>query len=77
MAWGYNPLTLSCTPLPCLADGTPLYLSGSDKSATAWKDRPHAWPVLWKHHGAQAQAGIVTNPFLDDNNDVLPDTINN
>jgi L-ribulokinase len=41
------------TPLPVLADGTPL----------CWveelADRPHAWPKLWKHHAAQAEADRV------------------
>jgi L-ribulokinase len=41
------------TPLPVLADGTPLCqvpeLSG----------RPHAWPKLWKHHAAQPQADRI------------------
>jgi L-ribulokinase len=41
------------TPLPALADGTPL----------CWlpelAERPHAWPKLWKHHAAQAEADRV------------------
>jgi L-ribulokinase len=41
------------TPLPVLADGTPLCrlpeLAG----------RPHAWPKLWKHHAAQGQADRI------------------
>jgi len=41
------------TPLPVLADGTPLCrlpeLAG----------RPHAWPKLWKHHAAQRQADRI------------------
>ena len=41
------------TPLPVLADGTPLCrlpeLAG----------RPHAYPKLWKHHAAQAQADRI------------------
>jgi L-ribulokinase len=41
------------TPLPVLADGTPL----------CWveelAERPHAWPKLWKHHAAQPQADRV------------------
>jgi L-ribulokinase len=41
------------TPLPVLSDGTPL----------CWvpelAERPHAWPKLWKHHAAQAQADRV------------------
>jgi L-ribulokinase len=43
----------ACTVLPATADGTPLCqlpgLSG----------RPHAYPKLWKHHAAQAQADRI------------------
>src|SRR5262245_38989061 len=43
----------SCTMLPALHDGTPLCL------VPKYSRRPHAWPKLWKHHGAQSQtAGI-------------------
>ena len=38
----------SCTMLPTLRDGTPL------SQLDAYRDQPHAWPKLWKHHGAQA-----------------------
>ena len=38
------------TPLPVLADGTPL--CGLPELA----DRPHAYPKLWKHHAAGGQA---------------------
>lgn len=40
----------NCTLLPVLKDGTPLCTT--DK----YKDRPNAWPKLWKHHGAQKYA---------------------
>jgi ribulose kinase len=43
----------SCTVLPRLADGTPL--ARADLAAS-----PHAWPKLWKHHGAQRQATELT-----------------
>ncbi|QOJ00707.1 MAG: ribulokinase [Phycisphaeraceae bacterium] len=39
----------SCTMLPCRRDGTPLC-----EDATLAGD-PHAWPKLWKHHGAVEQ----------------------
>jgi L-ribulokinase len=39
------------TPLPVLADGTPL--------CHLLPDRPHAYPKLWKHHAAQAQADRI------------------
>ncbi|WP_194924265.1 ribulokinase [Catenulispora pinisilvae] len=43
----------ACTVLPTLADGTPLCeLSGLT-------GEPHAWPKLWKHHAAQAQADRI------------------
>jgi len=44
----------ACTVLPTTADGTPL------AKLDAWRDRPHAWPKLWKHHAAQAQADRIT-----------------
>lgn len=48
----------SCTMLPCRADGTPLCL-GPDSLRrnlhTGVSRDPHAWPKLWKHHGALAQ----------------------
>ncbi|WP_405969351.1 ribulokinase [Streptomyces sp. NBC_00988] len=42
------------TPLPVLADGTPLCV------LDGFAERPHAWPKLWKHHAAQAQAERIT-----------------
>ncbi|WBC16267.1 ribulokinase [Micromonospora sp. WMMA1998] len=44
----------SCTVLPTLADGTPL------AELPDLRDRPHAWPKLWKHHAAQRQAERIT-----------------
>ncbi len=44
----------SCTMLACLGDGTPL--CELDRFST----QPHAWPKLWKHHGAQEQADRIT-----------------
>lgn len=41
------------TPLPALADGRALCL------VEGWQDRPHAYPKLWKHHAAQAQADRI------------------
>jgi len=40
----------ACTLIPIDAEGQPL--SMDDR----WVHEPHAWPKLWKHHGAQAQA---------------------
>jgi L-ribulokinase len=41
------------TPLPVLSDGTPLC------QVDGFKDRPHAYVKLWKHHAAQRQADRV------------------
>ncbi|WP_037411502.1 ribulokinase [Candidatus Solirubrobacter pratensis] len=42
------------TPMPVLADGTPLC------RVDGFHERPHAYPKLWKHHAAQAQADRIT-----------------
>ncbi|WSP75422.1 ribulokinase [Streptomyces sp. NBC_01236] len=44
----------ACTVLPALADGTPLC------ELPGLADRPHAYPKLWRHHAAQAQADRIT-----------------
>jgi L-ribulokinase len=43
------------TVLPVFADGTPLC------EVTEFRNRPHAWPKLWKHHAAQPQADRITD----------------
>ena len=43
----------SCTMLPTLADGTPLC------SLKKWRNNPHAWVKLWKHHAAQPEANRI------------------
>jgi L-ribulokinase len=40
----------ACTMLPTKADGTPLCF------LPEWRDNPHAWIKLWKHHAAQPEA---------------------
>jgi L-ribulokinase len=45
----------ACTVLPVLRDGTPLC------EVPGLRDRPHAWPKLWKHHAAQPQADRITD----------------
>lgn len=40
----------SCTVLPTNGKGTPLC------NLKEYRKRPHAWPKLWKHHAAWAQA---------------------
>jgi L-ribulokinase len=44
----------SSTPLPVLADGTPLC------ELPEFADRPHAYVKLWKHHAAGEQAERIT-----------------
>ena len=44
----------SCTILPTAADGTPLC------EIQNFRAEPHAWPKLWKHHGAEPEARRVT-----------------
>ncbi len=41
------------TPMPVLADGTPLC------EVAGFADRPHAYVKLWKHHAAQLQADRI------------------
>jgi L-ribulokinase len=43
----------ACTVLPTLTDGTPLC------DLPEYRDRPHAYVKLWKHHAAQPQADRV------------------
>ncbi len=55
----------ACTILPIKRDGTPLM------KIEHFKDNPHAWVKLWKHHAAQPEADLVNEiahernePFL-------------
>ncbi|MCI0709565.1 MAG: ribulokinase [Chloroflexi bacterium] len=43
----------ACTMLPTLADGTPLC------RLPQWRNNPHAWVKLWKHHAAQPEADRI------------------
>jgi L-ribulokinase len=43
----------SCTVLPTTVQGTPLCQD------PRWRDQPHAWTKLWKHHAAQPQAEAI------------------
>jgi L-ribulokinase len=45
----------ACTVLPVLGDGTPLC------ELPGLRERPHAWPKLWKHHAAQPQADRISD----------------
>jgi L-ribulokinase len=40
----------ACTMMPTKVDGTPLCF------LPQWRDNPHAWVKLWKHHAAQPEA---------------------
>ena len=40
----------ACTMMPTKQDGTPLCFMPE------WRDEPHAWVKLWKHHAAQPEA---------------------
>jgi L-ribulokinase len=50
---GIGTDTTACTVLPCKQDGTPLC------QLDEFRDRPHAWPKLWRHHAAQPQADRI------------------
>ncbi len=62
-AAGVDPATVvgiatdftACTVLPVLADGTPL------SRVDTWREHPHAWVKLWRHHAAQPQADRITD----------------
>ncbi|MGO9956579.1 MAG: ribulokinase [Solirubrobacteraceae bacterium] len=54
-----------CTVLPVTADGTALC------TQERWRDRPHAWPKLWKHHAAQPVADRLTEVALERGEDFL------
>jgi len=43
----------ACTMLPTKADGTPLC------DLPEYRDHPHAWVKLWKHHAAQYEADMI------------------
>ncbi|MEI8200839.1 MAG: ribulokinase [Eubacteriales bacterium] len=43
----------SCTILPVDRFGEPLCLKPE------WKNHPHSWPKLWKHHAAQKEANRI------------------
>ncbi|HHU85143.1 MAG TPA: ribulokinase [Clostridiales bacterium] len=45
----------ACTLLPCKNDGTPLAF------LPEYKDEPHAYVKLWKHHAAQKHANMLND----------------
>ncbi len=57
----------TCTVMPMSKEGIPLC------QLSQYRDRPHAWPKLWKNHTAHHEAEQITNfvtenklPHLDD-----------
>jgi len=49
----------ACTVLPATVQGSPL------SAEPEYRQRPHAWPKLWKHHAAQAQADRINEVASD------------
>ncbi|GIP03778.1 ribulokinase [Paenibacillus lautus] len=43
----------ACTMMPLDAGGTPLCMTEE------WRDHPHSWVKLWKHHAAQEEANLI------------------
>lgn len=43
----------ACTMMPLDAGGTPLCM------LEEWRDNPHSWVKLWKHHAAQDEANLI------------------
>lgn len=43
----------ACTMLPVTREGTPLC------TLDQWRNNPHAWIKLWKHHASQPQADLI------------------
>lgn len=56
----------ACTILPIDADGTPLCVQ------TQYRDNPHSWVKLWKHHAAQEEADQITSQALSSGEKWLP-----
>jgi L-ribulokinase len=45
----------ACTMMPVKADGTPLC------NLPEYRNNPHAWVKLWKHHAAQPEADLINS----------------
>ena len=56
----------ACTILPVKKDGTPLCL------LEEYKDNPHAYVKLWKHHAAQAYADVLNQRAAEEKEPWLP-----
>ncbi|MBN2325644.1 MAG: ribulokinase [Candidatus Omnitrophica bacterium] len=55
----------SCTVLPVDENGTPLC------NLPPYKNRPHAWVKLWKHHAAQPEADKITQTIHERGDTIL------
>ena len=55
----------ACTMLPTTADGTPFCFMDE------WKENPHAWVKLWKHHAAQPEANKINSIAKERNEEFL------
>jgi L-ribulokinase len=55
----------SCTVLPVDDQGQPMC------NNPEFKNRPHAWPKLWKHHAAQPEADKITQAITDCGDPIL------
>ena len=55
----------ACTVLPVTEDGTPLC------QLDRWRDHPHAWVKLWKHHAAQPVADRLNEVAIERGEDFL------
>jgi L-ribulokinase len=56
----------ACTILPTTRDGTPLCF------LPEYRNRPHAWVKLWKHHAAQPEANKLNEIATREGCDFLP-----
>ncbi len=56
----------ACTLVPTLEDGTPLCFLDE------YREEPHAWVKLWKHHGAQDQANRINQIGIEQDWNLLP-----
>lgn len=56
----------ACTMLPVDAEGTPLCFKPE------WRDNPHSWVKLWKHHAAQDEANLINETAAERGETFLP-----
>jgi L-ribulokinase len=56
----------ACTMLPVDARGVPLCMQAE------WRDNPHAWVKLWKHHAAQDEANRINRIAAERGETFLP-----